>query len=577
MSQDNFLIFCNMNLNNITSNEKIDLTQVSFSQPRRNLMFSDAKSTIPIGIEILEKDLNKTTITLKNGKLSIVPLRVYVPLEKEESLKKWVCDFEERFNVKVIIQRQSGYKGIQNLFSTYFHDTMLLTNEHIEKIKKIFDAYFGIPPKINESYIREMKSLNSNIPDLTHIPFIAIDSEGTLDPEDAFYAKRISTDIYQLTIAIADISWLIEPRGRQKDFAINLGATIYGSKSRLSVLGNLANFECSHLSSTKKSPAWILELEVNKAKRVKLTKDPFLANVKIHEQITPENANSLEDIKIIMEIGYILKSQRLGAPQFNNADNTCDLNVNLLLSEIIIKSKEIFANFLSKNKPKKAIFKVQRLLSLQKKKEIIRNLNKIGIPATSEIFKTPILLMEILSQLQEMNFNSRIFRKQDINESEKILNDLLNVFLKRSYYENKNRGHAFLKVLSYCDMKGRLSAGIINQIQARSILQDKTRGYSAVEIKKMVNKINRQMKNYGVRFYTFRFLEMLTSKLSLIGTPFLGTITQIKGDHALIEVETFKKWGVLPTSPDFTIGKSVKVNLLGFLLKKQRFLFEEIK
>ncbi len=564
-----------MNLNNTISNPEINLSEESFSYSKKNFMFEEAKRTIPIGIEVLEKDLQKTTITLKHGKFNIIAIRLYIPPDKEESLRTWVEKFEKDFNVKVIIQRQSGYSGIQNLFSCYFQNTTLLTNEHIEDIKKILEIYFGKPPHISTSFIEEKKKMNSHIIDLTHIPFIAIDEKNTTDPEDAFFAQKTAKNTYRLTVAIADISCFFEPRGQQQNYATSLGATIYGSDIRLSVLGNLSKFECSHLSTTEKSPAWVLEFEIDKNYHIKLLREPFLAEVKIHHQMNPEDMVISDEVKTLMEIGYILRASRLGEPLEINFENNISFNTNLLVSEIIIQTKKNFSIFLNKYKSKKAIFKVQRTLSLKKKKEIIKELKKINIPATTEIFKSPTLLMEVLTLLQAMSFDARISKRQDLNNAEKILNDLLNVFLKRSYYDIRDQGHAFLHVTSYCDIKGRMAAGIINQIQARTIIQSGMRGYSIAEIKKITQKINRQMKSYGIRFYTLRFTEMLMSKLSLVGQAFQGEIIKIHDNYALISINGFKKWGLVPVSTDIKIGKTIDVFLVGFSLLQQRFLFNE--
>ena len=167
---------------------------------------------------------------------------------------------------------------------------------------------------------------------------------------------------------------------------------------------------------------------------------------------------------------------------------------------------------------------------------------------------------------------------------------IINTIFKRSYYDNLNRGHAFLHVDSYCDIKGRLAAGIINQIQARNILHGNEKSYSLTEIQRMTKKLNRQIRTYGIKNYTLRFLEMLTSKLSLIDSEFLGKVTRIKNDKLFVDIDGFKRWGFIPldTVKDLKLLRKIEeclannskseidIKLLGYSLKEQRFLFEII-
>lgn len=567
----------------IFNRESLDLSKSSFSTCRNDILFDDAKRTVPLGVEILENKLNKTSIHLKYGKLTLLIFRMYVPIEKEESLKKWVEDYEHKFDVHVIIQREQGYSGIKSLFARYFKDKTLLTSEDIDDIRLIRDNFFGTPPKISSNFIQSREKLNEKLIKLPDIPFIAIDSEDTTDPEDAFVAEKVDNDIYHLTVAIADISWLILPRGKQKDYAINLGSTIYGTDTRISTLGNLANYEESHLSLSKLTPAWIFKFEIKKGKKTKLIQEPFLAKVRIHKKITPQEIDGMQtlpdEIVNLANIAQILQFQRLGISGIEHSlSETQSFNSNTMISEIIIKTKECFANFLNKHKAKKAIFKVQRTLSLNKQRDILRNLKKINVQATNDIFKYPECLIQILSQLQEMCFTSRIHSHHDLSGAQKILNDIINVFFKRSYYDNANRGHAFLHVTSYCDVKGRLAAGIINQIQARNIVQNFDKSYSTIEIQKIAKKLNRQIRTYGIKFYTLRFLEMLSSKLKLVNQEFTGNIVNIHDNKIFVEVDGFKKWGVIisNTNPLPTIGTSLKIKLKGYSLVEQRFLFDTI-
>ena len=575
---------------NILDSNEVDLRRANFTKSQSEILFEDAKRTVPIGVEILENKLNRTSIKLKYGKLSLVIFRMYVPKEKEMSLKLWVEDFKRRFDTNVIIQREQGYSGISSLFSKYFKGKDLLVTSDIPIIEIIKNNYFGRPPKISESFISLRKKLNSKISSLEHIPFVAIDSKGTIDPEDAVYIERKPNGNFILTVAIADISYLVLPRGKQKDYALNIGSTIYGTKERISTLGDLISFEESHLSNKEPSPAWIFTFDISKDRKAKLLHDPYLAFVKIHEQISPEDIdsgnNQSEFIQNLSIASKILRYTREGI--YEGQDLNAFFDANSIISEIIIKTKETFANFLNKHKSKKAIFKVQRTLSLNKKREILKNLKKVGLYATIDMFKYPEYLSKVLSDLQDICFKARIYSIQKMLEAQKILNDIINVFFKRSYYDSTNRGHAYLNVTSYCDIKGRLAAGIINQIQARNILYSFDKSYSKIEIDKMIKKLNRQIRTYGIKYYTLHFLEMLEDKLSYVGKEFTGDIKRIKEDNLFLEIDGFKKWGVIPLSKiedEKLLNKikeylssetsfSLKIRLLGYSLKEQRFLFE---
>ena len=86
---------------------------------------------------------------------------MYVPKEKETSLKKWVNDFNSKFNIQVIIQREQGYSGIISLFNKYFSNKDLLTTQDIPTLNLIQRQFFGTPPKITKEYIESRKKINS--------------------------------------------------------------------------------------------------------------------------------------------------------------------------------------------------------------------------------------------------------------------------------------------------------------------------------------------------------------------------------------------------------------------------------
>ena len=139
------------------------LNNATYSIQRNVLMLDEAKRTVPLGVEILEKDLNITNIKLKCGDLRIVIFRMYVPKEKEASLKKWVNDFNSKFNIQIIIQREQGYSGIISLFNKYFSNKDLLTTQDIPTLNLIQRQFFGTPPKITKEYIEYVFVNNKQI------------------------------------------------------------------------------------------------------------------------------------------------------------------------------------------------------------------------------------------------------------------------------------------------------------------------------------------------------------------------------------------------------------------------------
>ncbi|MGI6525042.1 MAG: RNB domain-containing ribonuclease [Bdellovibrionota bacterium] len=540
------------------------------------LIFEDAKRTIPIGVELLEESLNRVPVELKDGVLELVALRLYVPPQKEASLKSWIAEFEERHSIKLVIQRHPSYKGIQNLFNDYLQGQTILTAAHIPTLETIVNKFFGTPPVVND--LEEKMKLIQNLPDLTNLPLIAIDAASTKDPEDAFCVEELSPDLYRLTVAISDISWMINPRGAQLDFAINLGATIYTKRRNISTLGVLATERRTHFSLENKSPAWVLQFEISTNGKVKVLTSPFLADVLVHRTLTPDeiitSAGTDQSLQSLMKVALLLKLHRLGRKVNDTHLQNIQVNPGLVVSEIMIKTKESFAAFLDKYKSKKAIFKVQQNLSLNKIRELVRTLRKMGIFVRADNFRNPILLTDLLSELQEMSFDARIKTGQDTGGTDRVMRDILDVLLKRAHYDSHNRGHKSLSVPSYCDIKGRLAAGIINQIQARNILTGSAATYSNIEIRKMVNKLNRQMKNYGIKVYTLSFLEMLKSKLATVGDTFQGEVVKTTGTTTFIDVAGFKRWGVVHLPQKREQGTVLEFKLKGYSLQAQRFLFE---
>ncbi|PIZ33027.1 MAG: ribonuclease R [Alphaproteobacteria bacterium CG_4_10_14_0_8_um_filter_37_21] len=98
-----------------------------------------------------------------------------------------------------------------------------------------------------EQNTKESPSLNSpHRVDLRHIPFVTVDGEDAKDFDDAIYAEPMQDGLWKIMVAIADVSYYVEPATPLDHEALKRGNSVYFPNTVIPMLPvSLSNDLCS--------------------------------------------------------------------------------------------------------------------------------------------------------------------------------------------------------------------------------------------------------------------------------------------------------------------------------------------
>lgn len=115
-----------------------------------------------------------------------------------------------------------------------------------------------------EQTTKEKPSLNSpHRVDLRHIPFVTVDGEDAKDFDDAIYAEPVKDGSWKIMIAIADVSYYVEPASPLDHEALKRGNSVYFPNTVIPMLPvSLSNDLCS-LRPNEDRLALAVEILVN--------------------------------------------------------------------------------------------------------------------------------------------------------------------------------------------------------------------------------------------------------------------------------------------------------------------------
>lgn len=124
----------------------------------------------------------------------------------------------------------------------------------------------------NEAHLKQLESLKENPQpfdsqeqeraDLTHIPFVTIDSESTKDMDDALFAE-VTESGWKLTVAIADPSAGIDLESPLGQEALARGQTIYFPGNSAPMIPNELSEDSYSLVAQENRPALVITLAIN--------------------------------------------------------------------------------------------------------------------------------------------------------------------------------------------------------------------------------------------------------------------------------------------------------------------------
>ncbi|MAE20896.1 MAG: 3'-5' exonuclease [Pseudomonas sp.] len=158
---------------------------------------------------------------------------------------------------------------------------------YIERL--VMEARAGIRTEFSEETLAAVATLSqasldtlmANRTDLTHLPFVTIDSAGTRDIDDALFAEAHS-DGWTLWIAIADPAALIEPGSALDQEAAARATSVYFPDQVIPMLPTELSEQFSSLQAGEKRLAMVVEL--------RLEQDAAVRETKIHNAVIESQA-----------------------------------------------------------------------------------------------------------------------------------------------------------------------------------------------------------------------------------------------------------------------------------------------
>ncbi|WP_343187938.1 exoribonuclease II [Buchnera aphidicola (Periphyllus koelreuteriae)] len=129
--------------------------------------------------------------------------------------------------------------------------------------------------------------------DLTHLPFITIDSHHTQDIDDALYIKKIDENFFKLTIAISDVTSYIHYQSELDIIASKRGFTNYLPGFNIPMLPRKLSENLCSLQPNKKRSVVVCEMIISKNGKIKKNSiNFFLAWIKSQEKLSYTNVSN---------------------------------------------------------------------------------------------------------------------------------------------------------------------------------------------------------------------------------------------------------------------------------------------
>jgi exoribonuclease-2 len=287
----------------------------------------------------------------------------------------------ERYSLAREILTKAGVSEPEEVFDILVKVGVFDENENIDLHR--YDIAVTFPDSVVDSAARLAAdsvrvSLNDQQRrDLTPLPIITIDGQGTLDYDDALSIEK-NGDHFRLGIHIVDVGNFIQRGGVIDQEAQERGSSIYMPDQKISMLpASLAEGLCS-LKANELRPAISTLINISPSAEV-IDYEIIPSLIQVKQQLTYYDVNIIANenraMVILRDIATKFRESRFEAgaiqislPEINvwvNEENEPKINkINrespgrMLVSEIMIMANWLMARFLAKNKMP-AIFRSQ--------------------------------------------------------------------------------------------------------------------------------------------------------------------------------------------------------------------------
>jgi len=286
----------------------------------------------------------------------------------------------DRHAIGKAILAKAGINDIESIFHILVGLGIFDENENIDLPR------YDIPTSFSEEVLRKATELVCNtdsIParsthkDLTSLPIMTIDGQGTLDFDDSISIED-QGDRYRLGIHIIDVGHFVKKNDIIDQEAFMRGSSIYMPDSKIPMLPpQLSEGLCS-LKAGEIQPAISIMTNLSRSADI-IDYEIFPSLIKVKEHLTYHDVNMMaeenKNIRILREIAEAFRRDRLarGAVQISLPDINIELTedgkitvnkinrgspARILVEELMILANWLMAKFL-KEQDMPAIFRSQ--------------------------------------------------------------------------------------------------------------------------------------------------------------------------------------------------------------------------
>ena len=277
----------------------------------------------------------------------------------------------ENYDLGKAILARAGIDPDEELFKVLVKLGVFREDENIDLYRYNISTVF--PDEVNQYATRLIVSTQDSIDtrhrkDLTMLPLMTIDGQGTLDFDDAISLEDYG-DYYRLGIHIVDVGYFVKKGDIIDQEAISRGSSIYMPDQKIPMLpSSLAEDLCS-LKAGQLRPAISVLVNLNKSYEI-TDYEIILSFIKVAQQLTYYDVNIIaDDNKDIIALRNIAEKFRLerisaGAIQITLPDvhiwiaDDGEITVSrinrespgrMLVSEVMIMANWLMAKFLAKH------------------------------------------------------------------------------------------------------------------------------------------------------------------------------------------------------------------------------------
>ncbi|MGD2186464.1 MAG: ribonuclease catalytic domain-containing protein, partial [Desulfobacterales bacterium] len=320
--------------------------------------------------------------TLNSAGSADLPLRSDEIRQSIEILKSYYLFQKDSkdYDIAKAMTARAGIESTHDIFRVLVKLGIFEENENIELLRS------NVSPEFAENVLAHAEQIVRSNPleletasrrDLTQLPLMTIDSQGTLDFDDAISIEEMG-DSLRLGIHIIDVGHFIQKNDTVDQEALLRGSSIYMPDQKISMLPpDLAEGLCS-LKVGESRPAISIMIHLNPMAEI-VDYEIFQSLIKVEHQLTYYDVNIDADenrnIRILQDIAENFRKKRLadGAIQITVPEISVWVNENqevsinkvnrespgrMLVSELMIMANWLFAKYL-KNRQIPAIFRSQ--------------------------------------------------------------------------------------------------------------------------------------------------------------------------------------------------------------------------